>query len=218
METGTERYYRARAAEYDLVYDKPERRPDLARLREWLPGLLAGRRVLEVAAGTGYWTDVLAERAMSVVATDVNAATLDVAMGRRAWPETVRFVEADAFGLGRVEGVFDAAFAGFFWSHVRLQDLDRFLAGVAGRLEPGATVVFVDNRFVDGSNHRSARTDADGNTYQQRTLAGGTTWEVLKNFPTAELVRQRLRTVSQNVTVTQLEYYWVAVCELDRGV
>ena len=53
-------YYRQRAAEYDEVYRKPERQADLARLRQLLPPLVAGKRVLEIAAGTGYWTEVLA--------------------------------------------------------------------------------------------------------------------------------------------------------------
>jgi hypothetical protein len=52
MVTGTEEYYQARAHEYDAVYEKPERQADLARLRAWLPPVLDGRQVLEVAAGT----------------------------------------------------------------------------------------------------------------------------------------------------------------------
>ena len=77
--TGTEEYYQRRAGEYDRVYAKPERQADLATLPAEVAGLLAGRRVLEVAAGTGWWTDVLAASAAGVVATDVNRSTLEVA-------------------------------------------------------------------------------------------------------------------------------------------
>jgi protein-L-isoaspartate O-methyltransferase len=70
--TGTETYYRRRAAEYDRVYDKLERQEDLESLRTQVASLLAGRRVLEVAAGTGWWTAVYADGAARVVATDVN--------------------------------------------------------------------------------------------------------------------------------------------------
>ena len=45
-------YYQQRAPEYDEVYAKPERQADLAELRRLLPPLVAGRRVLEIAAGT----------------------------------------------------------------------------------------------------------------------------------------------------------------------
>ncbi len=72
-------YYQQRAPEYDEVYAKPERQADLAELRRLLPPLVAGRRVLEIAAGTGYWTAVIAPAAASVTATDLNPETLAVA-------------------------------------------------------------------------------------------------------------------------------------------
>lgn len=212
MITGTEDYYRARAGEYDQVYDKPERQADLSGLRAWLAGLLAGRRVLEVAAGTGYWTAAYAGRAASVLATDVNAATLQVARGRRDWPATVRFAQADALDLTTIDG-FDAAFAGFFWSHIPLNRLEAFLSGLAGRLERPATLAFIDNRYVEGSSQPVSRADADGNTYQQRRLANGTSWEVIKNFPAAAEIQARLAGLGQ-VTVSELTYYWTAVCTL----
>src|SRR6202043_371464 len=65
-------YYQQRAAEYDAVYAKPERQQDLAQLKELLPPLVAGRHVLEIAAGTGYWTQVIAPAAASITATDLN--------------------------------------------------------------------------------------------------------------------------------------------------
>jgi SAM-dependent methyltransferase len=214
MSTGTEAYYQARAAEYDAVYAKPERQADLRHLREWLPAIVAGRRVLEVAAGTGYWTAGYADVAASVIATDVNAATLDVARARRAWPESVGFAKADAFDLTTVDGRFDAAVVGFFWSHVRLETLDEFLTALATRLDDHATVVFVDNRYVAGSNHPVTRTDSAGNTYQRRTLADGTRWEVLKNFPTVAQLEARLHRIGSAVTIEELTYYWTAVCTL----
>ncbi len=214
MRTGTEEYYHARAREYDLVYDMPERQADIGQLRSWLPSLLAGRRVLEIAAGTGYWTDAYASRAAAVTATDVNQATLEVARGRRDWPAQVRFDIADAFGLGRADGAFNAAFAGFFWSHVPLSRLDVFLAGLAGRLERPAVAIFMDNRYVEGSNHPVTRTDAEGNTYQQRELTDGSSWEVLKNFPRPADIRARLEPIARSVEVRELAYYWTAVAAL----
>lgn len=59
-------YYASRAPEYDRVYLKPERQADLDAIRRWLPPLFAGRSVLEVARGTGYWTQYLAPRATRI--------------------------------------------------------------------------------------------------------------------------------------------------------
>ena len=212
MVTGTEDYYRERAPEYDRVYSKPERQQDLQQIKAWLPGILAGRQVLEVAAGTGYWTDVFADRTALTVATDVNAATLEVARSRRTWPSKVRFEESDAFDLTEVDGEFDGAFVGFFWSHIPLRRIDRFLEGLIGRLDEAAVLVFLDNRYVEGSNHQMTRSDADGNTYQLRELSDGSQWEVLKNFPSAEELRSQLATYARSVTIEEWPYYWAAVC------
>ena len=71
-----QQYYRARAPEYDLFYDVPDRLDELAQLRAWLIERTKGRTILEVAAGTGYWTEVVAPFAKAITATDYNIETL----------------------------------------------------------------------------------------------------------------------------------------------
>jgi SAM-dependent methyltransferase len=207
-------YYRERAPEYDGVYAKPERQGDLARLRGLLPGLVAGGRVLEIAAGTGYWTAALSGSAASITATDLAAETLDVARARGYGPATVTFQVADAFALGEVPGRFDTAFIGFFWSHILRADLPRFLGGLRARLGPGTGVIVLDNRYVPGSNHPiSAATDA-GDTYQRRTLDDGRGYEIVKNFPSREQFTADVAVVARDVRWTEFRYYWLATCVL----
>ena len=159
-------YYRDRAAEYDAVYAKPERQDDLATLRGLLTRL-AGGRILEIAAGTGYWTQVLSASAAAITATDINPETLDVARTRRYGPAPVTFQVADAYALEEVPGRFDMAFIGFFWSHILRGDLPRFLDGLRARLGPGAVVMVLDRRVT------RSRQDA-----QRRPR-----YEIVKNFP-----------------------------------
>ncbi|TDW98980.1 bifunctional 2-polyprenyl-6-hydroxyphenol methylase/3-demethylubiquinol 3-O-methyltransferase UbiG [Kribbella sp. VKM Ac-2566] len=201
-------YYRKRAGEYDAVYDKPERQEDLARLRSLLPPLVAGRSVLEVAAGTGYWTTALATTAESIVATDLNDETLAVARTRSYGPADVRFETADAYDLGAVPGRFDAIFAGFFWSHVPRADVRRWAASLKDRVEPGGVVILADNRYVEGSNYPITRTTDDGDTYQMRQLSDGRTFEVLKNFPSREEFAAEV--APAEVEWTELTYFWLA--------
>src|ERR1700722_13724588 len=111
-------YYQRRAPEYDEVYAKPERQGDLGGPKGPLPPLVAGRNVLELAAGTGYWTQVIARAAASVTATDLNPETLAVAAGRDYGPARPLLVTADAYRLDAVPGEFDLVFCGFWWSHV----------------------------------------------------------------------------------------------------
>ena len=64
-------YYAARAREYERIYAKPERQADLRILEADIPAALAGSNVIEVACGTGYWTQHIARTAGRVLATDV---------------------------------------------------------------------------------------------------------------------------------------------------
>ena len=199
-------YYRRRAAEYEAIYQKPERQADLALLRRRIPEALRGTRVLELACGTGYWTQLVAEVAQELVATDIAEEPMAVA---RAKPYARRpvFVLADAYALPSALGRFDAALAVFWWSHVPRERLDEFLASLHARLEPGAQVVLMDNRYVEGSSTAISEMDPQGNTYQLRRLADGSQVRVLKNFPAADELRARL---PGPVTIETLEYYWLA--------
>jgi SAM-dependent methyltransferase len=206
-------YYRDRAAEYDAVYAKPERQDDLARLRERL-ARLAGGRVLEIAAGTGYWTRVLSAAAAAVTATDISPETLDVARTRQYGPAPVTFRLADAYALEEVPGRFDMAFIGFFWSHVLRGDLPRFLGGLHARLGPGATVMVVDNCYVPGSSTPISRTTAEGDTFQLRTLSDGRDYEIVKNFPERDQFTADVAAIGADVEWTQLRYFWLATFRL----
>lgn len=178
-------YYAARAAEYERVYAKPERQADLAVLQAWLPGVLAGRRVLEVAAGTGWWTVHGARDAAFWLATDLNPETLAVARAKPQMPSQVRFATADAYTLAELGPQrFDAAFVGFWWSHVPRARLAAWLDLLFARLEPGAPLVIIDNRYVEGSSTPIAEVDAAGDHWQHRRLDDGSTHRVLKNHPT----------------------------------
>lgn len=208
-------YYSARAHEYEQVYAKPERQDDLRHLHELVPAFAAGRRVLEVACGTGYWTRDLATRAASVTASDLSPEVLALARARQPAGDPVQFVRADAYALGEVAGAFDAAFVGFWVSHVLRRDLRRFLDGLHRRLSPGSLAMLIDSRYVEGSNWPVTRTDREGNTYQRRRLNDGTLHEVLKNFLTPAEVRDAIAAAGgSRPAVHELTYYWYATYEV----
>ncbi len=200
-------YYADRAAEYEEVYQKPERQESIAWLNARLRQTFAHRRVLEVACGTGFWTQTLAEVAESVVATDINREVLDIA--RQKPLGNVTFLEEDAFSLAGVPAQeFTGGFSGFWWSHLPKPQIDLFLRAFHAKLEPGARVVFADNCYVEGSNHPVSRTDGDGNTYQQRVLGNGTQYEVLKNFPARQELEYAVAGYGTGINYEASQYYW----------
>src|SRR5688572_18047466 len=207
-----ESYYAKRAREYEQIYEKPERQHELAWLRERIPKLYKGRTVLEVACGTGYWTQYLAPAAHRVYACDINEPVLEIAREKGIAGAT--FFKADAISLEGVPTGCDAAFAGFWWSHVKKSQLAKFVRNLGTTLEPGARVLILDNTFAEGSSTPVSRRDNEGNTYQIRHLANGETHEVLKNFPTGEELASAIREVAREAHLESLRYYWLLVAEL----
>lgn len=202
-------YYKRRAAYYERVYHLPERQTDLRAMEASLAAPFAGRRVLEIACGTGWWTPHAARDALRWLATDANPETMAVARAK-ALPAAVEFRQVDAYTLdGLGDESFDAAFAGCWWSHVPLQALPGWLETLHARLEPGARVVMLDNSFVQTSSTPLTRRDEAGNTYQDRVLDDGSVHEVLKNFPTADEAFAALGPRAREPRWTAYEHYWL---------
>ncbi|MCM0608638.1 MAG: class I SAM-dependent methyltransferase [Ideonella sp. WA131b] len=208
-------YYAQRAAYYERVYAQPERQDELRAIEAALPAVFAGRRVLEIACGTGWWTPHGARDAAFWLATDAQPETLAVARAK-PMPPAVRFATADAYSLAEL-GVkrFDAAFAGCWWSHVPLARLRAWLDTLHARLLPGARVLMLDNSFVQTRSTPISRADAEGNTYQLRTLDDGSQHEVLKNFPSAAEAIAALGPRACAPQWTAHTHYWLLSYTLD---
>jgi len=201
------RYYAERAPYYDAVYDKPERAADIAFLRAWIPAQLAGRRVLEVACGTGFWTQHIIPVAMAVTATDATAEPMAFAR-LRPGADKADFVLADAYALPEALGRFEGAFAGLWLSHVPRRSVPEFLASLHARLAPGAVVVMIDNNEVQLKDLPIAETDADGDTWQHRPLRDGSVHRVLKNFPSQAELEAMVAGVGEACEHRSLENFW----------
>lgn len=202
-------YYAQRAPEYEAVYHKPHRQPSLRRIEAWLAEAFAGRTVLEVASGTGWWLPHAASRATRWWATDLNPETQAVAQAKEL-PASVRFARMDAYTLqGLPADKFDSCFAGCWWSHVPLQRLDAWLATLHAALPAGTRVVMLDNAYNEGDVHPVLRHDEHGNGYQTRQLSDGSTHEVLKNFPSAAEAIARLGPRARDAQWHDFTHYWL---------
>lgn len=209
-------YYRDRANEYDRVYDNRHEQDDLLQASSIFQSLFAGKHVLEIACGTGYWTERIAQTASSVHATDINQSMVDIAKTKQT-SERVSFAVADMYHLSPHQK-YDGVFGGFIWSHILLQDLHPLMESIREWLLPGGIAAFIDSNCVEGTPHdqrKTTETDEQGNQYQTRRLENGTSHRVLKNFPTQEQVVQVLSKIAPtDIHFTQLKYYWIALCRL----
>ncbi|HEX6867314.1 MAG TPA: class I SAM-dependent methyltransferase [Candidatus Limnocylindrales bacterium] len=182
-------YYAARADEYDDWYlrrGRYERGPvhdtawnaELDIAGRWLDALPIAGEIVELAAGTGWWSPLLAGKG-ELSLYDGNAAPLDRARERLvahdlrahlhvrdAWAEPDRRV--------------DAVFTGFWLSHVPRTRIDAFLEIVRRWLRPGGTFAFIDSLPDPQSSAIDHPTPADDRSV--RRLDDGREFTIVKVY------------------------------------
>jgi SAM-dependent methyltransferase len=178
-------YYSRRAHEYEDIYhrDDPIRQHEQEQIKSELKEIFKGRSVLEIACGTGYWTEAIAAVARETTGIDASAEVLEIA---RAKGIPARFIIGDAYDLSAVEGNFDAGCACFWFSHVEKADIGKFLHGLHERVGPGAPVFMADNVYIEGLGGALTRKTGAPDTYKLRQLKDGTTHEIVKNYYSAD--------------------------------
>lgn len=208
-DTILKKYYSLRSGEYDLLYEKVDRQEDLAGMRELLISVLEGKNVLEVACGTGYWTEVLADHVETLHAIDTSMEMIEVARKRVSRKGNITFSLHDAYSLEDLEGDFDAAFCGYWISHVHRDRMKPFIDSLNARLERGSVVALLDNRLVGRSVTPISRTDARGNTFQLRKLLDGREFEIVKNFLTRDELESLISDTGRDSRYVDFQYYWL---------
>jgi ubiquinone/menaquinone biosynthesis C-methylase UbiE len=187
-----EEYYRRRARVFDEELYKGRdfvRQKELQRIADVSKEALKARRVLDVACGTAYWTEIVSETAQSIVGTDFAEEMLKIAEGKK-FKCPVSFCKADVFRLPFRNNSFNGGMADFWFSHIPREKIEPFLEGFHRLVESGSSIVMTDNVYVAGIGGEFIKKDGDINTYKMRKLEDGTEHLVLKNyFSASELIR-----------------------------
>lgn len=217
-DAGLVAYYEARAGEYDDWYlrrGRYERGPihdtawfaELDAAGRWLDGLPIRGQIVELAAGTGWWSPLLAGKG-ELTMYDAAEAPLDrarerlLAHGLRAhlhvrdaWAEPDRQV--------------DALFAGFWLSHVPRQRLGAFLALVRRWLRPGGTFAFIDSLLDPQSS--AVDHPAPAGERSIRRLDDGREFDIVKvHYRPAELEAALAEAGFGGVSVTTTGRFFLA--------
>jgi ubiquinone/menaquinone biosynthesis C-methylase UbiE len=204
------RYYAGHADEYEKIYyrDHTMRQLELAELAVTVRGLFRGRRILEVACGTGYWTQIAADVAAGIVATDAANEMLVLARQKNLPPEKVELKIADAYSLGDIAGEFDAGMACFWFSHVPKSRREEFLQEFHAKLDRGAVVFMVDNMYARGYGGELIRHADAEDTFKRRTISDGSSHEILKNYFSAAELEALFSPLVSNFFVHTARFYW----------
>jgi ubiquinone/menaquinone biosynthesis C-methylase UbiE len=206
-------YYNRRAPEYEEKYyrDEPARQSEQQAITDVIRELFAGRSVLEVACGTGFWTEIVAQVARHVVATDTSVEMLAIAAEKDFPPGRVELTVADAYNLVAVPGEFNAGLANFWFSHVRKADIGRFLGGFQRRLGVGALVFMCDDVNNLGIGGEFVQHEGEEDTYKKRSLRDGSYYVIVKNYYDEEELRSIFEPHAEDLRISVgARYWWVS--------
>lgn len=192
-------YYRARASEYDDWFYRrgrydfgPEHSQQWAHeagmVRQALAQTDLTGHVLEIAAGTGIWTQELIKTAAQVTALDSSPEVLEINRSK-THPYPVTYLTGDIFQW-RPAQQYDAVFMGFWLSHVPPARLPGFITLIKEALSPGGKIFFVDSlpapsstakdMAKDVANHVAHREDKQ--VIMKRRLGDGREFQIIKIY------------------------------------
>lgn len=211
-------YYRARAAEYDEWFFRqggfdrgPERNAtwfaEVEQVRDEVRRLGPLGDVLEIAAGTGLWTQQLAGQATAVHCLDTSPETLERNRERVAGAAaSVTYELADVFRWAPARR-YDTVFFGFWLSHVAAERFEDFWALVAEALSPGGRVFLVDSLPSPTAAARGTRVETGGE--QVRRLNDGRAFRIIKRFYDPADLERQLRALGWAIEVRATPTYFL---------
>ncbi|HEX4436956.1 MAG TPA: methyltransferase domain-containing protein [Solirubrobacteraceae bacterium] len=212
-----QRYYRERAGEYEdwwLRRGRFDHGPEaaarwweeVAELRTALDAFAPAGRVLELACGTGLWTERLAPHASELTALDASEEV--IALAREKVPAAnVSFVPSDIFAW-EPDGLYDVVFFSFWLSHVPSAMMSSFFAKVARALAPGGRVFLIDSAPSDRASAHDHDTSEPGEL-ARRLLADGREYTIVKHWFEADALQALLDGLGWNARISQTPEFFV---------
>ncbi len=211
-------YYRARSGEYDEWFYRKgryDRGPavnerwfaEAQTVAEALDAFQPAGSVLELACGTGIWTERLLRHADAVTAVDASPEVLAI-NERRVGSDKVSYVEADLFAWEPPRR-FDAVFFSFWLSHVPPERFEDFWRLVRRALRPGGRFFFIDSHCEPTSTALDHAPPDFTATQSTRRLNDGREFEICKVFYDPPALQERLRRLGWNARVTRTPTYFI---------
>jgi SAM-dependent methyltransferase len=194
-------FYEARAPEYDEWWQRRGRYdcgPDdaarwdqqIRQVTHAVDALGPMGDVLELAGGTGWWSQHLVRKVASLTVIDSSAEALRINR-RRVGRSDVSYVVADIF-TWQHNRCYDTVFFSFWLSHVPRDRFESFWALVGSCPRPGGRAVFIDNRRDPARAAQDPYVIDEADDVQRRRLAEGSEHRVVKVFYEPDGLAERL--------------------------
>lgn len=205
-------YYIARANEYDEWflrkgrYDRGKKLnalwfSEVQELKQKLKQFNPKGQVMEIACGTGWWTQELVKYADHITAVDAVKEVLAICK-KKIKVKKVTYIQKDIFSL-KLQKKFDVVFFSFWVSHVPPGLFESFWQLVHSWLKPDGRVFFIDN--LKSSTHV---TDYSSTT-DLRKVKSGEEFLINKIFYKPEELDNRLKMLGWKIAVKHTPNYFL---------
>ena len=212
-------YYGKRANYYEKVYY----RNDLERLKEQeiieenILKLFKNKKIIELACGTGYWTQKLSKVASKIIASDILKEMIEIARMKKYFC-LIEFKIENVYDLTFKDKFFEAGFVGFLFSHIPKAKLTYFFKEFHRIFKVGALIFMVDNIFNEKYGGKLVKIPYDKNTYKLRKLENGKEYRIIKNYFSKDDLFKIFREFDNNFTSSNIFYgtdFWYTYYHLN---
>jgi ubiquinone/menaquinone biosynthesis C-methylase UbiE len=200
-------YYNKRATEYEQIYyrDDPDRQIELAKIKNVVRNSFKNKSVLEIACGTGYWTETAVKTATNITAVDYSGEMLKTAKAKKI---KANFMIEDAYSLQNINEYFNAGLANFWFSHIPKRKIKSFLNTFHNKLQPLSVIIMADNIYDKNIGGELNKKENDENTYKIRDLKDGTRYQIVKNYYSEDELDTIFQKYSSEIKIHFGKFYW----------
>ncbi|WP_414587810.1 class I SAM-dependent methyltransferase [Scytonema sp. PCC 10023] len=211
-------YYSARAEEYDEWfyrtgrYDRGEEINqrwfnEVAVVKNALYQIGAVENILELACGTGIWTQELLNIGKQITALDASQEVIEINRRKLGSPN-VEYRQVDLFSW-EPDAEYDLVFFSFWLSHVPPTLVDSFLAKVYTSVRVAGQVFILDSRFEATSTAKNHILENNGDIYITRKLNNEQEFKIVKIFYQPEELHDKLTQVGFHAEVKVTDNYFI---------
>jgi len=211
-------YYHERAGEYEDWWFRRGRYDhgpevnaqwfaDAAEVEVALEGFDLAGDVLELACGTGLWTQRLVSHAASVTAIDGSPEMLKLCRARVNDPR-VRYVQADLFAW-EPDRTYDVCFFGFWLSHIPEDRFETFWEKVRRAVGPEGRVFFIDSLRSQQASALDHKLPDQAEETMLRRLADGREYRIIKRFHEPRPLQRRLAELGWSAQVQATREFFI---------
>ena len=212
-------YYNARAKEYDEWFYRIGRYDRGSEINQrWFDEVGALKNVvhkvgtvesiLELACGTGIWTQELLKIGKQITALDASQEMIEINCQKLNSASNVEYQQLDLF-LWQPDKQYDLVFFSFWLSHVPPAKVDEFLRKVYNSVLPGGKVTIVDSYFEITSSAKDHPLQDKNEIYQQRKLNDKREFQIFKIYYQPDVLLNKLTQAGFQAEVGLTDTYFI---------